>query len=471
MTERLLAALRASLEQAGLWREDAVLLAALSGGADSVSLLYALTLARAEIGFQLAACHVQHGLRGQSSLEDEAFVRALCHTLGVPLTVANANLGLTLDDPGVETLARERRRELFASCMEATGAHGLLTGHHLDDQAETVLLRLLRGAGAKGLGGIRPVAPFGRGVMLRPFLALTKAELQSALEEAGMGWRHDGSNDLRCTPRNTLRLDILPRMEALFPGAALRMAQTADSLREDESCLAALADGLYAQALCSFPGVCALAMPPLLQAPAALQIRALRRLYREGLSRAGFAPEERELSRPDSLALAALVTASPGASHNLPLGLSALRGQRHVHLTFQGGAALAPLPPPAPVALKARPGAYALQGLAFVAAPANDAPESLATGERQVLLPASLLEQCVLRTPGPGDRIRPLGAPGSKPLRRFLTDRGVDEPFRPLLPLLAVGERVLWIPGLVTGEELRRTEAPEQWTITAETGL
>ena len=463
MRERLLAALRTALDGAGLWREDATLLAAVSGGADSVALLYALTLARSEIGFRLCACHVQHGLRGESALGDETFVRSLCQSLDVPLQVREAALGLTMDAPGVETAARERRRQLFSECMDAVRADALLTGHHLDDQAETVLLRLMRGAGAKGLSGIPPVAAFGRGVMLRPFLALGRRELQAALEEAGRSWRHDESNDLCCTPRNALRLDVLPRMEGLFPGAALHIAQAADSLGEDEACLETLAAALYKRAWVAFPSVFALEVRPLLQAPAALRVRALRRLYREGLLLAARAPEEKELSRTDSLALAALLTAPPGTVLNLPCGLSALRGRGCLHLTFQGGA---PLRATAarPVPLCAAPGRYVFQRVAVEASPAA-APPPVLPGERQVCLPGEWLARCVLRAPRPGDTIRPLGASGSKPLRRFLTDRGIDAPFRAGLPLLAAKERVLWIPGLVTGEELRRRDGEGQWTL------
>ena len=465
MSEALLfRSIHAVLEREGLWRKEAVLLAAVSGGADSVALLYGLAVMRREVGFRLFACYVQHGLRGEASLQDEALVRSLCDSLEVPLHVMSADLGMTMDDPGVETVARERRRQLFATCMESVEADALLTGHHMDDQAETVLLRLMRGAGAKGLGGMASSTPFGRGVMLRPLLPLKKAELQDVLTQNGIPWRHDESNDRCCTPRNALRLKTLPRMETLFPDAARHIAQAADSLREDEACLDEGATALYRQALCDFPGVFAVQAGPLLAAPIALRLRALRRLYRESLTVCGLAPEERELSRQDSLALDVfLLDARPGMSLNLPCGLSALRGRAYLHVTFQGGAPICAAKPPRPVALRAVAGRVEIARTVLELSPGMP---PLATDERQVCLPAALLTQCELRTPRAGDEIRPLGAPGSKPLRRFLTDRRIDAPFRPWLPLLAAGKRVLWIPGLVTGEELRRQEHTEPWTLT-----
>ena len=114
MKGHLLAALKDSLEVAGLWRKNALLLAAVSGGGDSVALLYGLTLLREDGGFRLAACHVQHGLRGESSRLDQRLTEDLCARWNVPLVIREAGLQGDMDTPGMETLAREKRRELFA---------------------------------------------------------------------------------------------------------------------------------------------------------------------------------------------------------------------------------------------------------------------------------------------------------------------------------------------------------------------
>ena len=166
----LMDAVRAAMQDCGLWREDAVLLCALSGGCDSVSLLHALCRLQKEASFRLHAVHVQHGLRGADSIADEQFVRELCVQLNVPLTVANANLSGDMHTPGMETLARERRRQIFEAQMKNLRAHALVTAHHRDDQAETVLMHLLRGSGMNGLCGMQTAAPFGGGLILRPLL-------------------------------------------------------------------------------------------------------------------------------------------------------------------------------------------------------------------------------------------------------------------------------------------------------------
>ena len=144
------------------------------------------------------------------------------------------NAGLTggMEAPGMEALARERRRAIFARQMDALKLDAVLVAHHRDDQAETVLMRLLRGAGTDGLCGMRACVPFGRGVMLRPFLGLGKQTLVQALAQEGLPHREDESNQSPVTPRNALRLEVLPAMERLFPGAAGHIAEAAEALRE-----------------------------------------------------------------------------------------------------------------------------------------------------------------------------------------------------------------------------------------------
>ena len=473
MKDHLLAALKGSLEAAGLWRKNALLLAAVSGGGDSVALLYGLTLLREDGSFRLAACHVQHGLRGESSRLDQQLTEDLCARWNVPIAIREAGLQGDMDTPGMETLAREKRRELFVRCMDELSADALLTAHHRDDQAETVLMHLLRGAGSKGLSGIAPQTAFGRGLLLRPLLALSKQELENVLQEEKIPFRHDESNDSPCTPRNLLRLELMPRLEALFPGAAAHLAAAAETLRQDEACLEALADGVYRRCLRQGNGVFALDVPSMEQASEALRLRALRRFYREGAALAGLHPDERELSRETSLSLHRLLQDDPGAGMNLPGGLRALRGQTLLHLLRQSGEALLPFSVPAPLALKAAvnrasgPLAFPLPGgfWEITLAPPESGPFPLPQDANAVLLKREELERCCFRTPLPGDTIYPFGAPGQKPLRRFLTDRRLDAPLRPALWLLAETHRILWIPGLAASERLRRTSAQDLWQL------
>ena len=154
----LMNAVREALRLAGLWKDGAKLVCALSGGCDSVALMHALCRLRAEKRIAVHAVHVQHGLRGEESLADEAFVRDLCRKLNAPLMVANAGLAGDMHSPGIETLARERRRVIFEQELTRLNADALLAAHHQDDQAETVLMHLLRGSGMNGLAFVLEAA-------------------------------------------------------------------------------------------------------------------------------------------------------------------------------------------------------------------------------------------------------------------------------------------------------------------------
>lgn len=459
--ETLLPPVRRALEDAGLFRPGARLLCAVSGGADSVALLHALCALRAEGGFWLEASHVQHGLRGESSQEDERFVRALCRGLGTPLHVRNAGLCGGMDSPGAETRARDRRRSIFLEQMEALSMDALLLGHHLDDQAETVLMRLARGAGADGLRGMRPAAPFGRGVMLRPFLGTGKRTILEALAREGLPHREDGSNQLPLTPRNALRLEVMPALERLFPGTAGHIAAAAEALETDARYLEAEAERLYEAAQPGLAPLHALRRGPLLRAPEALARRALRRWFLEGTALAGIMPQERALSHGDTLALMSLARGEAGRSHNLPCGLKAVAGRGLLYLLRQEDAPLCPAPPapPAPVAKGERN--YAADFTSIRQFPAGPGTAVPAHAGEAVLSPEILGRSPVLRRPLPGDWIVPLGAPGKKPLRRFLSDRGVDAPLRPYLTVLADGKEILWIPFLCASERLRLSAVPE----------
>lgn len=453
--KRLVNALRCALQEEGLL--GLTLLCAVSGGADSVALLHAAHALQGELGFPLYAVHVQHGLRGADSLADEALVRELCRLLDVPLTVRDAGLNGSMEDAGMETRAREARRTIFAEEMNALGAQVLLTAHHRDDQTETVLMHLLRGSGLKGLSGMPRCTPFADGVQLRPFLTLPKETLLQAMQ--GLDFREDGSNRQTITPRNALRLEILPRLDALFPDASAHIAQLAERAGEDERFLEAEALRLYAAALYAAPPVFALHLQTLADAPAPLARRALRRWYEDGVRLAGLAPDERGLCSADTEALMKLLRA--GGCVNLPCALAAHAGSTHLHLLRQGGAPLRPAPQLSPVEIDPNRTEYHLPQLTLRQERAEAHPSPPRSADEILLSPALLAQKPVLRFPQSGDRIRPFGASGSKPLRRFLTDRKVDPPFRAALPVLAIGAEVLWIPSLCAAEALRVSAAAE----------
>jgi tRNA(Ile)-lysidine synthase len=225
--------------------------AAVSGGADSVALLLLLhaanALPRHGLGVGLSAVHVHHGLRGEEADADLAFVEALCLRLAVPLHVHRASVPERMaasrawvgKTEGCEEAARAIRYELFASLIAQGHADSVLTAHTLDDQAETVLMKLLRGAWTEGLSGIHPVVLMDKakpgGKILRPLLGVRRAELEDYLRGRGQAWRTDSSNADEVFRRNRMRRQLLPMLREYNPSLDQTLANLAELAREDEA--------------------------------------------------------------------------------------------------------------------------------------------------------------------------------------------------------------------------------------------
>lgn len=206
-------------------RPGANIIVGLSGGIDSVTLLDILSALRDPARFSLSAVHVNHGLSPNAEYWSD-FCAVLCRGLDVPLTIERADLG-PWRSLGVEGAAREARYKFFRSvCADA-----LLLGHHLDDQAETLLVQLLRGAGVPGLAAM-PRVSSGATKVIRPFLDVSRSEIERYALRSGLSWIEDESNADMDRPRNFLRHDVVPALEAKFPGVTRRLARTASHLAE-----------------------------------------------------------------------------------------------------------------------------------------------------------------------------------------------------------------------------------------------
>jgi len=221
---------------------------ALSGGADSTALLLALLEANAEkesLGVILTAIHVHHGLRGEEANADESFVRQLCTQHGIPLTVDHVDTPARqqAEGEGLEEAARELRYAAFRQLLTAGKADAIATAHTLDDQAETVLLKLLRGAWTEGLGGISPVLTSSAqpasaaetGTILRPMLQVRRSEIERFLRERDQPWREDSSNANTAITRNRVRHQLMPMLRSFNPSIDELLARTADIARDDHA--------------------------------------------------------------------------------------------------------------------------------------------------------------------------------------------------------------------------------------------
>lgn len=396
------------------------LLAGISGGADSTALLHLLLCG----GYDVTAVHVNHGLRGEASDGDEAFVRQLCDKLGVPLMVYRAE---PPENPG-EDWARQARMGFFREAMQVTGAEALALAHHRDDQAETLLMHLLRGAGLTGLCGMQPDAVVDGLRIVRPLLGYSRQELQQLLMEAGLSWREDASNADRRYLRNALRLDVLPMLEHLIPGAAERLAVTAGLLRADDEALNAQTVGFLAR----WGGKAYLPLHELRRQPLAIRRRILR-LWWAQMTLQG--RKERGLTAEQTESLISLLEASAGAQCSMPGGRLCRVGWTHLHLLADspsGGISEQSLAKTDRVSVIER----------------CDQPGDGATTQA---IPRDMLPDLTVRSRRPGDWIIPFGSAGRQSLQDYFVNRHIDAPFRDRVPLVCRGSEVLLAGGVGAG--------------------
>jgi len=401
------AALRAQ-SRALLPPEGTVLVVCVSGGADSVALL---RLLHALAAWRLVVFHLDHGLRAESA-QDAAWVAALCGSLGIECRIECVELHALARErrQGLEQAGREERYRRVAALAGLLQAQGILTAHHRDDQLETILMHVLRGAGANGARGV-PARRDCDGIpVFRPLLHVTRLELRDYLASLGQDWREDSTNRDVALRRNAVRHRVLPQLEAAEPGfsqALLAWSQAQAQALEDQ------AGGVAYRQLRSH------ALEPSRQRVRRLQElaagapgRALH-LGRWLVTRNGLGLEWRDLGALASAALPTVWITGPG---------SAWRGASSLLLRQE--------PPPDPAALRTRPGEAWLDR-------------------------AAVSFPWAWRTVEPADCWQPLGSPGRQRVFKTFSDRKLPRAERAQVAVLSDAQGIIWIPGQGISERVR----------------
>ena len=445
MRTQLMPALERELTSRGLYSGGKTVLAGVSGGADSTALLHLLAQLRTTHDFSLAAVHVEHGLRGEASTADASFVKALCDQLKVSLyqyCVDAVQAQKTLRC-GAEEAARILRYDCFRKAMRETGAAALLLAHHGDDQAETVLMHLMRGSGPAGLAGMAACSPFEGGLLLRPLLAFSHQTLCAALQEAGLSWREDETNKEPGTLRNALRLNILPEMEKLVPGGTKAMGRAAELMAGEEEWWREEASAWLEGNACMKREMAWLDRTALKGQHPAYQRRILRSFFEEASKCMDLTPDRgmTALSYDSTQELRKCLMGEGGKAVNLPLNTRAERSDTRLFL-LPGRKAPPTQPTPLCIPGETFFGEYRLTAIPW--RPGMDLGDGITTQA----LDLGELDGAVIRTRLPGDMFQLLGAVGTQPLKETLIDRRVDRPFRDGIPLIARGSNILWIPGI-----------------------
>jgi tRNA(Ile)-lysidine synthase len=412
------AAVLATIRRRRLIAPGEQVLVALSAGPDSTALVAALAALRdaGEVG-PIYALFVDHGLRPGVEAEAEA-AHASCARLQVPLQTVQVVVGAG----NVQAAARRVRYAALRAEAARVGAVRIATGHTRTDQAETVLLRLLRGAGALGLSAIPPR----RGMVVRPLIDRSRQDGLAWLARSGLDWRDDPSNASPRYARNRLRLEVWPRLLALNPSLESALARTADLLRDDERALSARARTLLRSA--PEPSLAGLRRAPLAVCRRVIRLLALEAGGRAALPEASHVEQALELLDGDA-----------DRQVELRAGLVARRRGGRLSVVRAGGRHVAAAPVPAEATQQVQvtgPGRYRLAALRRTLVVEAGAG-------------ASVKWPLLARTRRAGDRFRPDGGRGSKTLKAWLIDRKVDRARRDsLLVLVDLTGRVLAIPEL-----------------------
>ena len=389
-------------------------LCAVSGGLDSMCLLDYMTR---QPSFSVGAAHFNHCLRGAEADRDEAFVRDFCAKRRIPFVSGSGDTRLLAEkeDLSIEEAARRLRYEFLNKAAEDGGYDAILTAHHADDNAETVLLNLVRGTGSAGLAGIPQV----RGNICRPFLRIPRAELAAYAAAHGVSHVEDSTNDdPDAAARNALRSSVMPVLRQINPKCVENIARTSAILREESDALESMARGLMNQ-IKELPDGVSVPCLMLTEVPQAVAERAVLQLI------AQVAGHRKDLTAAHVLAVLDLARGRTEEKEvSLPYGLTARRKKYSLEITRR---------PARPTGKPIAVGDTVEFGAAAVSLSEQDSPGAL---------PMRLPEGVPMTVTSwhPGDWLRVPGSRGPRSFKRLCAERGISPGERDALPVLRVGE-------------------------------
>ena len=431
---------------------------AVSGGPDSMALLQALAQLAPSLGVSLVVAHVDHGLRPSEAEAEARLVREAAQGLGLACECGRVDVALYAREQGLsrEHAARNLRYEFLAEVATRHRATKLAVAHTADDQAEEILLRLIRGTGRAGLTGM---ARLRDGLVIRPLLGIAKEEILGYLAEENIPYCIDSSNCQRIYLRNRIRLDLLPYLQTHFnPNIGNSLRETAAIFSAEEELLAGMASQAYAKVVTEEGGEpvagLTIQLADFLRQPLAI----MRRILETACWRMGCRPSFRQIAQLLSLA----ETGAEGAGLHLTRGLRVVKAEGRVRFHYPQGprAVRGNLSEPGAAISFFRelpgPGEYFLEDVGTMvmlrvldALPQGweaQVPTTLFCDAGKVFFPL------VARSFREGDRFHPQGAPGSKKVGDFFTDQKIPVVQRRRIPILADQEGIVAILGVRSGQ-------------------
>ncbi|MBW1735029.1 MAG: tRNA lysidine(34) synthetase TilS [Deltaproteobacteria bacterium] len=429
-------------------RGDGVIVA-VSGGADSVCLLDVLYRLKDLLGVELVVAHFDHGLRPDEDEQETEFVRSLAGSLGCRFFTERADPSMASGAGSLEERAREARYRFLMGARNRFSAQRIAVGHNLNDQAETVLMRLLRGSGPSGLSGIPPVRD---SHIIRPLIQVTRSEIESYLSLRGLAHITDPTNSETRYLRNEIRMNLLPRLEKYQSRIVQVLGRTAEIMREEASWLETEAAGWVKRcAVTASPGETTLPLDRFNLLPGPLKNHVIRHALRRG----GRGLRRITMRHMDGIRGIA-EGKRPQAEMTLPNG--GLVKRVYGELMFSRSS----LPPPEGFChILERPGTFYLDppGCAIQLHEYDrKRVEDLTASARTACFDADLTGwPLMLRNFRHGDRFVPLGMTGHKKLKKFFIDMKVPSHMRATIPILIRGDRPIWVCGIRMDDRFKVT--------------
>ncbi len=422
-------------------------LVAVSGGGDSTAMLLILSRLAAEFRWRLTVAHFDHRLRTREEADaDRELVSGLAQSLGLPFVHGSGDVARRARRRGEsgELAARTLRYRFLAAQAKAAGTAVVAVGHTLDDQAETVLLHLVRGSGLDGLAAMRPRSrwPLGRGPdVARPLLMLRREETLRYCSESGVAPREDPTNQMLVATRNRIRHEVLPALRMLNPSVEEALARLAEAAYENVAELERQANDAFTRVGRRARESVGLDVRAVSEMSPAIRSRVLRLAIAKVLGSSA----DIETAHVD--ALSRLAASRPGRA-SLPHGLVAVRDSRMLTVR-RGEPQRAPVIPETELAA---PGVTEAGGWRFEVEYVVRRTGRAKLDSELYLSCEAAAEGLTVRSRRPGDRIRPAGLGGSKKLQDILVDAKVPRGERDGIPVLVAGARVAWVVGVCAAE-------------------
>jgi tRNA(Ile)-lysidine synthase len=447
--KQILAKVRETISRYEMIRPGDTVVIAVSGGPDSVCLLDILHVLSDQLKIRLIVSHFNHGLRPAEDGAETRFVQELAKKLNLPSVTGKAPPSLRKRRTSIEERARNARYHFLEKVRVKHGAQKIALGHNLNDQAETVLMRLLRGSGPSGLTGIPPCRDR---TIIRPLIQVERREIETYLKARKLSYVTDSSNLKTDRTRNRIRLELMPHLEQHQPQLAHLLGQTADILREEDTYLERIAEAwLSREAELKPDDSTRIPISSFLKLPVALR----RRVTRQSIGRAKHDLRRISWDHVESI-LTLAVSEKPQASLHLPGRLNVERTYDHLIVSSGEGRKSQPFCD----TLQA-PGVYRIEEIGrtiSVTELKNRKELNLRDSPYTAFLDADKVRYPLkVRSFKPGDRFVPLGMTGRKKLKDFFVDLKVPIKIRYSTPILCCDDTIVWVCGLRIDDRFKVT--------------